>query len=289
MSTACSPETRLPETAVKGTLWYSGAVIRQAPLVGSRESSITPWQLDGLPGLPAAITLGFPVEPPDVGALRAGADTETSGLSGRSAVPSKDLSRFTDTDLSVSSNTRAGAARSIRASISRCTNMLETGIGTAPILSAAMVATGYFNGFDDAMRTKSPRPTPMDAKRRATRFVRASNSAYVSLSSEDTSAVIPPRISARFVECLLVLHCGGGLGLAHGSVPLDCNFALVCMAGINFVLFSITRWVTAARPQRRGRHMSPTRAFLICEATPSSRRTGFCPQLFPGKYGPALV
>ena len=144
-----------------------------------------------LGGSPETISLGRPVEPPDVGAFQAGLTTSGSGSSGGSSAAGWSTTVIALRPASSPSSTptiTGGSARSTMPASSRSGSRPLTGWGVAPSFQQAIVATNHSIELGSAIVTRSPAPTPSSASRRAMRSVHRSSSARVTVRSAHVMA-----------------------------------------------------------------------------------------------------
>ena len=140
-STTWLPASNAVIVQMNGPLWYSGPGITCVPFSFMPRSGAASGSI--MLAWFARISLGRPVEPPDVIALY-GFDTASGN--GPSSNPS--------TSSAVSTTTR-GAASSMIASSSRAGRRAETGCGTAPSFQHAIVVATNATPFGSAIVTRS--------------------------------------------------------------------------------------------------------------------------------------
>src|SRR4051794_22433143 len=129
-----------------GALWNSGAVHSRTPPGSMRYSGARAVTASSVPGSPATMTLGRPVEPPEVGAFHAdGAGTDGGGVagpvgwypSGSTVVPGGATPGSVPGARPATTGGRTTSSTAVSSpAASRC----DTGCGTAPSFHAASVS-----------------------------------------------------------------------------------------------------------------------------------------------------
>src|SRR5438552_8728915 len=151
-TTTWLPASHAAHDHTRGPLWYSGPGMTMHP---SGEASIAGPSSFHSAGSPDTISLGRPVEPPEVGAFHAGDVTSGNGPSSRpgSGRYPTGSARRPPATCSPTPITAAGSARSRIAWSSRSGSLADTGCGMAPIFQQAAKATYQSVEFGSAMVT----------------------------------------------------------------------------------------------------------------------------------------
>ena len=145
-STTWLPASSAVIVHMNGPLWYSGPGIKCVPLSCIINSGGTSGSI--VPGWLASMSLGRPVDPPEVMAFHGFEIASGTG-------PSSNLSTAIG-----SRTTTRGSASSMIASSSRCGRRAETGCGVAPILRHATTVATNSTELPSAIVTRSPATTP---------------------------------------------------------------------------------------------------------------------------------
>ena len=141
-------------------------------------------------GVPATMSFGRPVLPPEVGAfhavaIRSGSASHDSAGSGSKRGGTVDRPATED---SGTPTTSAASASSTMASRSAAGSRHEIGWGVAPSFQTAITASRNSAVFGSPMVTKRSGVTPSAAYARASRFVRRSSSPRVTVRSASVMA-----------------------------------------------------------------------------------------------------